>query len=117
MSVESALKKRASVRDFSSRPVPTELIEHIFSTAIYAPSNCNVQPWNTYVVSGNAIETLRARLYGLASDGVAPDPNFDFFEGYRGKLRERQIGAAVALYGALGIKREDHEARLKAMLN
>ena len=45
------MKKRRTVRDFSSKPVPFELIENAISTAGYAPSGANQQPWTFVVVS------------------------------------------------------------------
>ena len=43
--------KRRSVRDFSSRPVPFELIENAIRVAGSAPSGANQQPWTFVVVS------------------------------------------------------------------
>ena len=63
MSVENALKRRVSARGFKPNPVPRELLESIFATALQAPSNCNVQPWNIYVVSGAARDKLVAEMY------------------------------------------------------
>lgn len=39
------LSQRRSVRDFSSRPVPREVIENLIRTAGTAPSGANKQPW------------------------------------------------------------------------
>ncbi|WP_084156197.1 nitroreductase family protein [Desulforegula conservatrix] len=52
MSVSEALKKRVSIRAFLDKPVPEEIFKKIFSDAQLSPSNCNVQPWQIYVVSG-----------------------------------------------------------------
>lgn len=43
--------KRRSVRDFSSRPVPLELIENAIRVAGSAPSGANQQPWTFVVIS------------------------------------------------------------------
>ncbi|MCI0712379.1 MAG: nitroreductase family protein [Chloroflexi bacterium] len=45
------MKMRRTVRDFSSEPVPFELIENAIATAGYAPSGANQQPWTFVVVS------------------------------------------------------------------
>ena len=47
----SALSTRRSVRDFSDRPVPREVIENLILTASTAPSGANKQPWTFCVVS------------------------------------------------------------------
>lgn len=41
---------RRSVRDFSDKPVPIEVIENIIRTASTAPSGANKQPWTFCVV-------------------------------------------------------------------
>ncbi len=40
------LEQRRSVREFSSDPVPTEVIEDLIMTASAAPSGANKQPWS-----------------------------------------------------------------------
>lgn len=47
------MKARRTVRDFSPRPVPRELIETCIMTAGGAPSGANQQPW-TFVCIGDA---------------------------------------------------------------
>lgn len=45
------IKKRRTVRDYSARPVPFELIENAIAAAASAPSGANQQPWTFVVVS------------------------------------------------------------------
>jgi iodotyrosine deiodinase len=45
------MKRRRTVRDFSDRPVPREIIEDCLRTAGTAPSGANMQPWHFVVVS------------------------------------------------------------------
>lgn len=42
---------RRTVRDFSDRPVPREVIEHAIRAAATAPSGANLQPWRFVVVT------------------------------------------------------------------
>jgi nitroreductase len=98
------------------KPVPKRILEEILALALQAPSNCNVQPWNVYVVSGQTCKNLGRELVAVAGSGQAPNPDFPWQGVYEGALRERQIGAAQALYGVLGIDRGDREARKQAML-
>ncbi|MFI6319962.1 nitroreductase family protein [Nonomuraea sp. NPDC050556] len=52
---------RRSVRQFSSRPVPPELITTAIATACTAPSGANLQPWRFVVVADPALKReLRA---------------------------------------------------------
>ena len=45
------MSRRRSVRQFSSDPVPPELIENAIRTAGTAPSGANQQPWTFVVIS------------------------------------------------------------------
>ena len=44
------MKTRRTVRDFSNKPVPLEIIENAIKTAASAPSGANKQPWHFSIV-------------------------------------------------------------------
>ena len=46
------LARRRTVREFSDRPVPRDIIETALQAASTAPSGANLQPWHFVVVSG-----------------------------------------------------------------
>lgn len=46
------IKRRRTVREFSDRPVPRDIIETALKAANTAPSGANLQPWHFAVVSG-----------------------------------------------------------------
>lgn len=46
------MDRRRTVRDFSDRPVPRDIIETALEVANTAPSGANLQPWHFAVVSG-----------------------------------------------------------------
>ncbi|MCW9096546.1 MAG: nitroreductase family protein, partial [Ignavibacteriaceae bacterium] len=50
------IKRRRSVRDFSDKPVPIEIIENCIKAAGTAPSGANLQPWHFVVVSDPEIK-------------------------------------------------------------
>ena len=50
------LRTRRTVRDFSSDPVPFELIESAIRTAANAPSGANRQPWHFVAVSNPEVK-------------------------------------------------------------
>jgi iodotyrosine deiodinase len=50
------MRRRRSVRQFSDRPVPREVIEHCLRAAGTAPSGANMQPWSFVVVSDPAVK-------------------------------------------------------------
>jgi nitroreductase len=53
----SWMNTRRTVRDFSSRPIPKEVIENILLAASTAPSGAHKQPWTFCVVSDTALKT------------------------------------------------------------
>jgi len=116
VSVSNALQERISIRAFRDKPVPQEVLEEIFDLARLAPSNCNVQPWQAYVVSGAKKDQLRDELVDVVSRGVPANPDFDWEVKYQGIHRERQFATASVLYGAMGIERADKQRRHLAML-
>ena len=50
------MDKRRSVRDFSDKPVPAEVIANIILTASTAPSGAHKQPWTFCIVSNPEIK-------------------------------------------------------------
>lgn len=46
-----SMRTRRSVREFSDRPVPRDVIEYCLKTAGSAPNGANLQPWHFVVVS------------------------------------------------------------------
>jgi iodotyrosine deiodinase len=50
------MRRRRTVRDFSSRPVSREIIEHCLLAAGTAPNGANLQPWHFVVVTDAAVK-------------------------------------------------------------
>ncbi len=50
------MRQRRTVRDFSERPVPREIIESCLRVAGSAPSGANLQPWHFVAVSDPEIK-------------------------------------------------------------
>ncbi|MGB0494930.1 MAG: nitroreductase [Kangiellaceae bacterium] len=115
MTLNSLLENRHSVRSFQQKPVEQELLKDIFAQAQKSASNCNVQPWQTYVVSGEKRQELEKALMLKLMTDPTPAPEFDWTPRYQDKHRDRQFGSANALYTAMGIAREDKQARQMAL--
>jgi nitroreductase len=116
MTIKNLLEQRISTRAFLTKPVPQTLIQTIFSNAQQAPSNCNVQPWQACVVSGDKKDKLKDALVKKVMSGDAPNPDFNWAAKYQGVHRERQFGSANALYSAIGVARDDKQGRQLAMV-
>lgn len=50
------IKRRRTVRDFSDKSIPKEVIENCIKAAATAPSGANLQPWHFVVVSNADIK-------------------------------------------------------------
>lgn len=53
---QSEMERRKTVRDFSDRPVPREIIEACLRAAGTAPNGANLQPWHFVVVTDPAVK-------------------------------------------------------------
>lgn len=113
---DNIVDQRRSIRAYREDPVPQSLMEHVFGSALRAPSNCNTQPWYVHIVTGDLLEQLRQEL---PEKFAAGEVAFDYpYEGrYHGVFKDRQYGAAKALYDALGIPREDKTRRAEWFLD
>ncbi|MQY08362.1 nitroreductase family protein [Actinomadura macrotermitis] len=60
-----AMALRRTVRDFASRPVPPEVIDHAVRAAATAPSGANLQPWRFVVITD---PERKRRLRAAAED-------------------------------------------------
>lgn len=116
MSVTTLLEKRYSVRAYKDTPISEELLQTVFKQAQQSPSNCNVQPWQTYVVSGAKKDALKDNLINAVMSGKTPNPDFNWLPKYEGIHRERQFGSANALYTSIGVNRDDKRGRQLAMI-
>ena len=118
MDVYEAVTSRRAVRGFTDEPVPAEVLTRVLSAAAWAPSGSNLQPWHTYVVTGEPL----VRLKKMAVERVATGQPWDDreYEMYPATLqspyRERRHDFAEQRYGALGIDRQDIEARQRAAI-
>ena len=52
------MRKRHTVRDYSNRPVPQEVIEQCIATAGTAPSGANHQPWHFVAISDPELKAM-----------------------------------------------------------
>lgn len=110
------LEQRYSVRGFTEQEIAPELLKEIFSKAQQAPSNCNTQPWQAYVISGERCRNFAKNLVEQVVSGAPSKPDFDVTLGFFDEYRQRQVDCAYALYGSMGIERGDKAGRGAAMI-
>ena len=113
-----AVTSRRAVRGFTDEPVSREVLERVLSAAAWSPSGSNLQPWNIYVVTGVPLAQLKC----LATERVAAGDPWDEreFVMYPPVLKspygDRRAAFGKDRYSALGIEREDWEARQRAAI-
>lgn len=112
---QAVVESRRSIRGFLDQQIPQGQLEKIFTLAQRAPSNCNTQPWSVAVVSGDRCRALAGKI---SEAMMAGDIQMDFpYQGvYEGDFKTRQHQSAAALYGAMGIGREDKAERGEAFM-
>ncbi len=111
MEFDNVILGRRSIRGYRPEPVPRALIEEILALAMRAPSSMNTQPYHFYVVGGDALDAIRAGNTERMAAGVPQSREFRTGQAFAGPHRERQIGVAKQLFAAMGIARDDKDAR------
>jgi nitroreductase len=74
------LDKRRTIRDFSDKPVPKEVIENIIMSASTAPSGAHKQPWTFCVVSNPVIKKQ-----------IRTEAEKEEFDSYNGRMPEEWL--------------------------
>jgi len=109
--VSEAINTRRSLRAFLPQEVPRSTVDTMLTAAARAPSGTNMQPWQTYVLTGESKSSLCAATclaFDDANVGGSSEVRYypeRWFEPYLG--RRREVG--WALYNLLGIEKGDRE--------
>ncbi len=74
------MDKRRSLRVFSDRPVPKDVIENLIRTASTAPSGAHMQPWTFCAVSSAEIKSQ-----------IREAAEKEEYENYNGRMSERWL--------------------------
>ncbi|OYX45907.1 MAG: nitroreductase [Alphaproteobacteria bacterium 32-64-14] len=111
MQYDEVVFGRRSIRGYKRDPVPREVIEEVLALAMRAPTSMNTQPWHFYVITGEPLDRIRAGNTERNLAGIPHSREFRIGQPFAGKHRERQIGVAKQLFSAMGIARDDKDAR------
>jgi nitroreductase len=111
MQFDDVILSRRSIRGYKPDLVPRALLEEIIALAMRSPSSMNTQPWHFHVVTGEVLDRIRAGNTERMLAGVAESREFRTGQAFVGPHRERQVGVAKQLFGAMGIERDDKERR------
>ncbi len=111
MNYDDVILGRRSIRGYQDKKVPQKLIEEVLGLAMRSPSSMNTQPWNFTVVTGDVLDKIRAGNTERNLAGVPHSREFRIGKAFEGQHRDRQVGVAKQLFAAMGIAREDKDAR------
>jgi nitroreductase len=109
--VDAAIASRRSIRRFLPTPVPRATIEAILAAAARAPSGTNTQPWQVWVLQGEAKAALSRRIRAIHDDPAQLAQQQEEYAYYPTQWvspyleRRRKVG--WDLYGLLGLGRTD----------
>jgi nitroreductase len=104
MDVHEAIRTRRSIRSYSSKPIPEEVMSKMRQALRYAPSACNYQPWRFILVTDAELRRKLARV-ALDQMWMADAPVIvvvcalpgQAFKGMGGYGNSADIDAAIAL--------------------
>lgn len=113
MDLVAAIRERRSIRKFKSQDVPKSIITEILEEARWSPSWGNTQPWDLYVLTGEALAkfkevNLRKTLAGEPAASDVPT-----LTDWPDAMKARYGALGKVILSVQGIKREDKEAREK----
>jgi nitroreductase len=109
--VDAAITSRKSIRAFLPTPVPRETIEQILAIASRAPSGTNTQPWNVWVLTGEAKAELSRKIVAAYDDPEEASTHKEEYAYYptewRSPFIDRRRKIGWDLYGLLKIGKTD----------
>jgi nitroreductase len=109
MNVSEAVASRRAVRAFLDRPVRLEVLERVMEKARWTPSGCNFQPWEATILTGEPLRELQTKI--LAAQPQQPAEYSYSDPEIIPKSMARFQGLRAGMYGPLGIRRGDPDAR------
>jgi len=114
MHVDTAVKQRISIRQFTADSVSDEAIRDMLEVARWSPSGGNTQPWHVHVLNGAGMTRFRAAMAAAAKENpFGEDPVFPIYpEAIKEPYRWRRFKCGEDLYATIGIPREDKMGRL-----
>lgn len=112
MKVSEAVAARRSVRGFLDTPVDPGLLHAVVAGAARAPSGGNLQPWHVDVLTGEPLARLKAIMAEKLAAGAMESAHYAIYPPALARpYKDRRFEVGMALYGAMGIARDDHDGR------
>jgi nitroreductase len=107
-----AMHARHSIREFEPELVPADTIRQIVEAAGHAPSSKNTQPWQLYLVQGDALATLSADMLAAFDAGQPPRPDYRYSpDPLPAAWLARARACGIGIFKHKGIGRDDADKR------
>ena len=116
MDILEGIKTRRSIRAFTPKPIPRDVMEKILEAVSATPSYTNTQPWEVVVVTGEKKNDLARKLLDLAKAKSPISPDLPMPKGWPPALEERSRQHGARRLTALGVGRDDEAARERLRL-
>lgn len=118
MEIEKAVSTRRSIRQFSSKPVEREKLQHVLELAQRAPSGGNTQPWNAVILTGEPLADLTAKIKAKVKTApMGEGAEYDIYpKGLEGRYEDQRRAVGKAMFDAIGLTREDGAGRIAQMM-
>ncbi len=113
--ITDTLYTRRSIRRYTNRPVPPDLIDQLLDAAIRAPSLHNNQPWRFAVITTLSVKTQLAERMGerLKADRLRANDRLEEIDRDVARSRQRITSAPVVIIVCLStINLDDQYERL-----
>src|SRR3989344_727815 len=127
MDFEKVVRKRRSIRRFTGRKVPLELVKKLVEDATYAPTPCNQQLWKFIAITDDAIKSrLVKEAYSSTIVGRAPLVLVGCYDAWHKKeavqaaslaTQNMLLSATNNNLGSLSMNSFGNEKRVKKILN
>lgn len=134
-SLRQLLASRSSIRAFSDRPVPEDVLARLLDAALEAPSWSNTQPYKIAVAQGQVRDALAEDFCARYDEGqevlalskwqkllqlarlrrARPKSDYWLPHDYPADLQPARRATGFGLYKVLGIERHDMAARSRQM--
>jgi nitroreductase len=106
--IEWAMLGRRSVRGFHPTPIDRKIIERILEIASRAPSGSNMQPWKVHVLTGRALDRLKAEMIAFHETGAPATREYEYYPvEWRSPYIERRRKVGWDLFALAGVGRGD----------
>jgi nitroreductase len=111
MDIRKAIRDRRSIRSYRADDIPEDVIREILDEARWAPSWGNTQPWEFYVLTGQALERFKKENRQSIIEGEFPAPEITMPSAWPETHSRRYKDVGERVLTSMSIAREDKESR------